>query len=80
MKIQISILDHLFEAAVRLARRMGIPRGELQTETASQIVDENQALGVREQLDEVYAADPESSRIDPVMTRLQIESLPEVDW
>jgi hypothetical protein len=80
MKIPISIHDYFFEAAVRLARRLGIPRGELQSHAASQIVDENQALGIRERLDAVYAADSESSQIDPVMTRLQIESLPEADW
>ena len=74
MKTPKSILDHFFGAAVRLARRMGIPTGESQSHAASQIVDENQALGIRERLDAVYAADPESSRIDPVMTRLQIES------
>ena len=79
MKTPKSILDHFFGAAVRLARRMGIPRGESQSHAASQIVDENETLGIRERLDPVYAADPESSRIDPVMTRLQIESLPEAD-
>ncbi len=76
MKIPISIHDYFFEAVVRLA----IPRGELQSHAASQIVDENQALGIRERLDAVYEADPESSQIDPVMTRLQIGSLAEEDW
>ena len=80
MKIPISIHDYFFEAAVRLARRLRIPRGELQSRAASQIVDENQALGIRERLDAVYEADPESSQIDPVMTRLQIGSLAEEDW
>ena len=80
MKTPKSILDHFFGAAVRLARRMGIPRGESQSHAASQIVNENQALGVRERLDAVFEADPESSQIDPVMTCLQIQSLPEGDW
>ena len=80
MKTPISILDHFFEAAVRLARRLCIRRGELQSPAASQIADENQVLSVRERLDAVYAADPESSQIDPVMTQLQIQSLPEGDW
>jgi hypothetical protein len=52
----------------------------LQLHAASQIVDENQALGVRERLDAVYEADPDSSQIDPLITGLQIESLPEADW
>ena len=76
----ISILDHFFEAAVRLARRLGMSRSELYSEAVSRFIDENHSIGVRERLDAVYAADPESSRIDPVMTRLQIESLPEADW
>ena len=80
MKTPISILDQFFEAAERLARRLGVSRSELYSRAVSQFIDENHSLGVRERLDAVYEADPESSQIDPVMTRLQIQSLPEGDW
>jgi metal-responsive CopG/Arc/MetJ family transcriptional regulator len=80
MKTAISIPDRLFEAAERLARRLGMSRSEMYSKAVSQFIDENHALGVRERLDAVYEADPESSQIDPVMARLQIESLPEEDW
>ncbi len=80
MKTAISIPDPLFEAAERLARRLGMSRSELYSKAVSRFIKENQARGVREQLDAVYGSDPESSRIDPFFTRLQIESLPEEDW
>ena len=80
MKTAISIPDALFEAAERLAKRMGMSRSELYSTAVSRFIEENHTLGVREQLDAVYASDPESSRMDPFFTRLQIESLPEEDW
>ncbi len=80
MKTAISIPDTVFEAADRLARRLGMSRSELYSKAVSRFIKENHALGVREQLDAVYESDPESSRIDPVMTRLQIETLADEDW
>ena len=80
MKTAISIPDRLFEAADRLARRLGISRSELYSKAVSQFIDENHSQGVRERLDAVYEADAESSRIDPLIARIQIESLPEEDW
>jgi len=80
MKTAISIPDALFEAAERLAKRLGMSRSELYSKAVSRFIEENHTIGVRERLDAVYESDPESSRIDPVLTRLQIESLPEEDW
>jgi hypothetical protein len=80
MKTAISISDRLFKAAERLARRLGMSRSKLYSKAVSRFIDENHSIGVRERLDAVYEADPESSQIDPVMTRLQIQSLPEGDW
>jgi len=80
MKTAISIPDRLFEAAERLARRLGMSRSELYSKAVSRFIDENHSIGVRERLDAVHEADPESSQIDPVMTQLQIQSLPEGDW
>ncbi len=80
MKTPISILDRLFETAARLAKRLGMARSEPYSKAVSEAIDANHAASIRERLDAVYAADPESSRIDPFFTRLQIESLPEEDW
>ena len=80
MKTAISIPDRLFEAAERLATRLGMSRSELYSKAVSRFIQENHALGVREQLDAVYATDQASSQIDPFLTRLQIASLPEEDW
>jgi antitoxin MazE6 len=80
VKTAISIPDAVFEAAERLARRLGMSRSELYSKAVSRFIKENHALGVRERLDAVYEADQKSSRIDSFFTRLQIESLPEEDW
>jgi hypothetical protein len=80
MKTEISIPDRLFEAAERLARRLGMSRSELYSEAVSRFIDENHSIGVRERLDAVYKSNPKTSRIDPLFTRLQIESLAEEDW
>ena len=80
MKTAISIHDALFEAAERLAKRLGMSRSELYSKAVSRFIEENHTIGVRERLDAVYESDPESSRIDLLLTRLQIESLPEEDW
>ena len=80
MKIPISILNHFFETSSRLARRLGMSRSELYSEAVSRFIDENHSIGVRERLDAVYKSNPKTSRIDPLFTRLQIESLAEEDW
>ncbi len=80
MKTAISIPDRLFEAAERLARRLGMSRSELYTKAVSQFVVANRFFGVREQLNEVYATRPDLSKLDPAIVQLQIESLPECDW
>ncbi len=80
MKTLISILDRLFEAAAHLVKRPGIFCRELYSKVVSRFIDESPTPGITERLDAVYESDPETSRIDPFFTRLQIESLPEEDW
>ena len=78
MIIKILIPDHLFEAAELLAKRLGMSRSELYSKAVASYVDANRSLGVREQLDAVYAT--ESSRIEDDFARIQFASVLEENW
>lgn len=80
MKTAISIPDRLFETADRLAKRLGMSRSELYSKAVASYLDKNLTLGVRERLDAVYEVEPESSRLDEVIARLQSASIPEEKW
>jgi metal-responsive CopG/Arc/MetJ family transcriptional regulator len=78
MKTAISIPDRLFEAAERLARRLGMSRSELYSKAVASYVDANLSQGVRERLDALYVAEP--SGLDEDLEKMQFESLPEEKW
>ncbi len=78
MKTAISIPDRLFEAAERLARRLGMSRSELYSKAVASYVDANLSQGVRERLDALYEAEP--SELDEDLEKMQFESLPEEKW
>ena len=78
MKTAISIPDRLFEAAERLARRLGMSRSELYSKAVASYVDTNLSQGVRERLDALYEAEP--SKLDEDLEKMQFESLPEEKW
>ena len=78
MKTAISIPDRLFEAAERLAHRLGMSRSELYSTAVASYVDANLSQGVRERLDALYVAEP--SELDEDLEKMQFESLPEEKW
>jgi predicted transcriptional regulator len=80
MKTAISIPDSLFEAAERVAARLGISRSELYRRAVRQFLEAQGHDVIREKLDEVYGPDPEDGRLDPAIEYLQDLSLPEDDW
>lgn len=80
MKTAISIPDRLFEAAERLAERLGVSRSELYSKAVANYVDEIRSSGVRERLDAVYEAEPESSRLGADIATIQTASLPDEEW
>jgi antitoxin MazE6 len=79
MKTAISVPDRVFEAAERLAQRLGISRSELYTTAVTDFVERYQVQGVTQRLNEVYT-DPECSRPDPVLQALQSRSIPKDEW
>ncbi len=80
MKTAISIPDRVFEAAERLAKRLGMSRSELYSKAVANYVDRNRAMGVRERLDAVYETDPVSSRLDDVIAKMQSASVEDEKW
>ena len=80
MKTAISIPDPLFDAAERLARRLGMSRSELFQKAVEAFLRERRDEGITEALNAVYAADSRVSRVDPMLHYAQILSLEPDDW
>jgi metal-responsive CopG/Arc/MetJ family transcriptional regulator len=77
MKTAISIPDEIFEAAEELTKRLGVSRSELFSKAVSSFVKSHRNEGVTDQLNKIYGE--EESFLDPVLNRLQHQSLPE-EW
>jgi metal-responsive CopG/Arc/MetJ family transcriptional regulator len=80
MKTAISIPDHLFEEADRLAAARGVSRSELYAEAVARYVEAQKGLGVRERLDAIYSRDSEISALQPEVAALQTRSLRGKKW
>jgi antitoxin MazE6 len=78
MKTAISIPDRIFDAAERLAKRLGISRSELYARAVARFVDEHRGDKVTEALDRMYAQ--LDSSLDPGLARLQSTSLSDDEW
>jgi predicted transcriptional regulator len=78
MKVAISLPDPVFQAAEQLARRLHKPRSRLYAEAIAQYVGVHDLSAITERLNEVYAK--ESSQLDEVLNRAQLESLPDEAW
>lgn len=78
MKTAISIPDPIFDEAEELAKRLGMSRSELYTKAVRRFVGRRRREGVTEILNRVYSE--ESSKLDPVLTKLQRASLRREEW
>ena len=80
MKTAISIPDPLFKATERLAKRLRLSRSEVFQRAVQAFVQDHDDAAVTAALDEVYGSNRETSRLDPVLTRLQASSLRGKAW
>ncbi|MFQ5600306.1 MAG: ribbon-helix-helix protein, CopG family [Candidatus Krumholzibacteriia bacterium] len=80
MKTAISIPDALFKAAERTARRLGMSRSQFFQRALQHYLKDQRQVGVTEALDEVYCSEPSADRVDPLLQKLQLASLPREDW
>jgi predicted transcriptional regulator len=78
MKTAISIPDDLFEAAEGLAEELRVSRSQLYARAVAELLARLRDDDVTRRLDEVYSRT--GSRLDPVLERLQGDSLPSEDW
>ncbi len=76
VKTAVSIPDGLFESAEGFAKRRGMSRSELYAKALDAYLAEHKAEGITERLDAVYAGErAEESRLDPLLERMQADSL-----
>jgi metal-responsive CopG/Arc/MetJ family transcriptional regulator len=80
MKTAISIPDPLFEAAEKLARRLGMSRSQLYSKAIDSFIEKNRYSGVTERLNAVYEANPEAGCLDKDIVKLQSQSLSKDGW
>jgi len=80
MKTAISLPDAMFEAADRMAKRLGISRSEFFQRALQQYLGDQRQAGLTEALNEVYAAERHPQQLSPVLQELQLASLPREDW
>lgn len=80
VKTAISIPDALFEAADRLARRLGMTRSELYQRAVAAFLERHEAQAVTDVLNELYERHPQSGALDRGVELLQTLSLAEDDW
>jgi metal-responsive CopG/Arc/MetJ family transcriptional regulator len=73
MKAAVSIPDPIFEAADKLARRMGVSRSRLYSVALQRLVQDHDDEAIMGKLNEVYST--ESSGLDPVFQSIQSRSV-----
>ena len=78
MKTAISIPDDVFEAAEKLARRLGMSRSQLYTTAVSEFLHRHFGDEVTEKLNEIYGTEP--SRLDSAIQVLQHAGSAEDEW
>jgi metal-responsive CopG/Arc/MetJ family transcriptional regulator len=80
MKTAISIPDPIYEAAEKLAKRLGVSRSQLYSRAINSLIEKYRYSGVTERLDAVYEVNPESGRLDQDIEELQSRSIAEEEW
>lgn len=79
MKTAISIPDDLFQAAERVAKRLGLSRSELYQRAVASFLERQSDTLVTDALNEIYREE-EPGALDPVLERMQWATLPGEDW
>ena len=77
-KTPISLPDLVFEEAEALASQLGRSRSELYTKALQAYLRRHNRSRILSKLNQVYSE--ESSKLDPVLAKMQFMSLPHEDW
>jgi len=78
MKTAISVPNDLFEAAEKLARRLGVSRSRLYTNAVAEFLGRHRGEDVTEKLNRFY--DNEQAGLDSISEALQGASLGKDEW
>ncbi len=78
MKTAISIPDDVFEAAEKLAQRLGVPRSRLYARAVLEFLHQHRSDDVTRKLDRLYESEP--AVLDPLSQALQGASLTKDEW
>ncbi len=78
MKTAVSVPDELFRQAEATAKKLRISRSKLYATALAQYLDQNRSKSITERLNEVYSK--HDSKLDPVLERMMLESLPKERW
>jgi predicted transcriptional regulator len=70
--------DPVFDAADKLARRLGISRSQLYTTAVGQFIEAQHEEAVTQALNEIYAE--VEAEVDQVLKQMQLAALPEEEW
>ena len=70
----------MFEAADQLARQLGKSRSQLYAEALREYLERHRDDDITRRLDEIYDAEPEFAKLDPVLALMQFMSLPKEEW
>lgn len=78
MKTAISIPDNIFGAAEKISKRFNISRSELYSAAVAEYIQKHRNDAVTEKLNEIYQK--ENGSFDPVVSAMQLDSLPKEEW
>jgi antitoxin MazE6 len=79
MKTAISIPDPVFNAAERLAKRLGLSRSELYVRAISSYVEKHTGQKVTDLLNEIYGG-TENQELETGFKRAQMKSINKEKW
>ena len=78
MKIAVSMPDELFQQAEVMAQRLNMSRSQLYATALAEFVEHRNHQSITDRLTAVYAT--ESSKLDPVLHRMQSASFEPEKW
>jgi hypothetical protein len=78
MKTAISVPDDVFELSERLAKKLKVSRSKIFAMGVKKLGEEHIEDEITSKLDEFYSK--ERAKIDPVVLKMAVLSLPEDQW
>ena len=80
MKTAVSIPDRVFEAAEKLAARLGVSRSHLYAQALASLVEKHREDLITSKLNEIYSPGGETSSLEREVRVIQSRSIPPDKW